>query len=67
MCRYHHQRVGRLSSRLTAVARATDRTVEAAELASSNGWFLGMQWHPEDTAALDSAIFDQFTAAARRA
>lgn len=47
---FHHQRVARLGTGLKAVAHAADGTVEAVELPGSIGWFLGVQWHPEDTA-----------------
>ncbi|MFK0171312.1 gamma-glutamyl-gamma-aminobutyrate hydrolase family protein [Streptomyces sp. NPDC090306] len=43
---YHHQAVDRLGAGLTASAHATDGTVEAVELPSSD-WVLGVQWHPE--------------------
>jgi putative glutamine amidotransferase len=52
---YHHQRVHRLGAGLSAVARGADGTVEAATLPGGAGWFLGVQWHPEDTAAEDPA------------
>jgi len=52
---YHHQRVSRLGDGLRPIARAADGTVEAGDLPGSPGWFLGVQWHPEDTAATDPA------------
>ena len=55
----HHQAVDRLGAGLTATAWANDGTVEAIEL--STGWMVGVQWHPEVTAATDStqqALFD---------
>jgi len=52
---YHHQRVHRLGDGLVPVAHGSDGTVEAATLPGSPGWFLGVQWHPEDTAAEDQA------------
>ncbi|MET8978606.1 gamma-glutamyl-gamma-aminobutyrate hydrolase family protein [Streptomyces sp. NPDC004539] len=42
---YHHQAVDRLAPGLVASAHAEDGTVEAVEL--SEGWVLGVQWHPE--------------------
>jgi putative glutamine amidotransferase len=55
---------------LVAVARSADGTVEAVEMvAPDTPWFLGVQWHPEDTAAIDplqKGIFTQFVAASRR-
>lgn len=64
---YHHQRVGRLASGLTTAAVAADGTVEAVVDVFGAGWFLGVQWHPEDMAEVDSAqgaIFGSFVAAA---
>ena len=65
---YHHQCVGRLGDRLRATARASDGVVEAVELAGHDGWYVGVQWHPEDTAAQDpaqAALFGAFVTAAR--
>ncbi|WP_018566112.1 gamma-glutamyl-gamma-aminobutyrate hydrolase family protein [Streptomyces sp. PsTaAH-124] len=69
---YHHQHVDRLGSGLTATAYAADGTVEAVELEAAGpgtgGWFLAVQWHPEDTAREDPAqqrLFDALVAAAR--
>jgi putative glutamine amidotransferase len=64
---YHHQCLGRLGDGLTVVAEADDGVPEAVESPAAHGWFLGVQWHPEDTAA-DSgqaALFAAFVAAAR--
>jgi putative glutamine amidotransferase len=64
---YHHQCLGRLGEGLRAVARAADGVVEAVELPGRDGWFLGVQWHPEDLApenAENGAIFRAFVAAA---
>jgi putative glutamine amidotransferase len=64
---YHHQCLGRLGAGLRAVARAADGVVEAVELPGRDGWFLGVQWHPEDLAAENAengAIFWAFVAAA---
>lgn len=61
---FHHQEVARLGEGLIAVARAEDGTIEAVEQAGraedasgagDDGWFVGVQWHPEDTAATDPA------------
>ena len=41
--------------------------IEAVEL--PDRWVVGVQWHPEDTAATDSqqqGLFDAFVAAARQ-
>lgn len=50
---YHHQSLERLGDGVVATARSEDGTVEAIELTDGPGWFLGLQWHPEDTAATD--------------
>jgi putative glutamine amidotransferase len=65
---YHHQSLGRLGAGLRAVARSADGVVEAVELDESLGWYVGVQWHPEDTAATDpaqAALFRALVAAAR--
>lgn len=65
---YHHQCLGRLGDGLVATARADDGVIEAVELPGRSAWFLGVQWHPEDTAAADAAqqgVFEDFVAAAR--
>jgi putative glutamine amidotransferase len=66
---YHHQGIDRLGTGLRAVAHAADGTAEAAVIEDRPGWFLGVQWHPEDTADTDphqSAIFRALVAASRR-
>lgn len=66
---YHHQSIARLAEGLTVWARAEDGTIEAVGRPASAGWFLGVQWHPEDTAAVDArqaALFTALVAAARR-
>jgi len=65
---FHHQRVSRLGRGLEPTARAADGTIEAAELPGSPAWFLGVQWHPEDTVTTDSAqlaLFESLVRAAR--
>jgi putative glutamine amidotransferase len=61
----HHQAVDRLGDGLVVSARSDDGVVEAIEL--DHGWVLGLQWHPEDTAASDpvqQAAFDGLARAA---
>jgi putative glutamine amidotransferase len=63
----HHQAIDRLGDGLAVTARADDGTIEGVELA--DGWVVGVQWHPEDTAAADpsqQALFDAFVEACRR-
>lgn len=65
---YHHQALERLGDGLHVVARAEDGTPEAIELDGHEGWFLGVQWHPEDTAETDPvqlAVFRGLVDAAR--
>jgi putative glutamine amidotransferase len=65
---FHHQSVGRLGEGLRAVAHSADGVVEAVELAGHDGWYVGVQWHPEDTAVEDpaqAALFCAFVTAAR--
>jgi putative glutamine amidotransferase len=59
---FHHQRVRRLGAGLSVVATAADGTVEAAVLPGSPGWFLGVQWHPEDTWDSDPVQLSLFAA-----
>lgn len=64
---YHHQHVDRLGEGLAVTARATDGTIEAVELTDHEGWFVAVQWHPEDTAHEDPAqqcLFDALVRAA---
>ncbi|MYZ11726.1 gamma-glutamyl-gamma-aminobutyrate hydrolase family protein [Streptomyces sp. SID2999] len=44
---YHHQAIDHLAPALTPSAHAADGTIEALELPSTDGWALGVQWHPE--------------------
>ncbi|MDA8435427.1 MAG: gamma-glutamyl-gamma-aminobutyrate hydrolase family protein [Actinomycetales bacterium] len=52
---YHHQRVLHLGAGLVPVARAADGCVEALVRPDARGWFLAVQWHPEDTFGTDPA------------
>ena len=51
-------------------ARSADGVIEATELEDVEGpWVVGVQWHPEDTAATDPAqqgLFDALVAEAFR-
>ena len=65
---YHHQRVLRLGAGLEPVAYATDGSVEAMVKPDAPGWFLAVQWHPEDTFSTDPdqvAVVQALLAAAR--
>ncbi|MEU7161495.1 gamma-glutamyl-gamma-aminobutyrate hydrolase family protein [Streptomyces chrestomyceticus] len=66
---HHHQCTDRLGEGLAVTGRAADGTVEALELPDRRGWFAAVQWHPEDTAATDSAqqgLFDALAEACGR-
>jgi len=52
---YHHQALDQLGQGLRPVATAADGVVEAIAADDGPGWFLGVQWHPEDTADRDPA------------
>jgi len=63
---YHHQAVDRLGAGFTATAWSDDGHVEAME--RDHGWFVCLQWHPEDTAGVDPSqqrIYDAFVEQAR--
>ncbi|MFD8498937.1 gamma-glutamyl-gamma-aminobutyrate hydrolase family protein [Amycolatopsis sp. NPDC059657] len=64
---FHHQCLDRLGDGLVAGARTCDGTIESVERPDGPGWFLGVQWHPEDTAQFDpasKALFRALVAAA---
>jgi putative glutamine amidotransferase len=64
---WHHQAVDKLGDGLNAVAWAPDGTVEAVEL-DGGRCVIGVQWHPELTAAEDptqAKLFDDLIAKAR--
>jgi putative glutamine amidotransferase len=54
---HHHQCVATLGEGLVAVAHAADGVVEAVEIPGAPAWFLGVQWHPEDTWEQDGSVF----------
>jgi putative glutamine amidotransferase len=59
---HHHQAVERTGDGLCVTARAPDGVIEGIEV-DGDGWIVGAQWHPEDTAAADPAhqrLFDTF-------
>ena len=59
---YHHQRVDRIGEGLAVTARAADGSIEGLEFAAALGWFVGVQWHPEDTWVDDEAQLELFRA-----
>jgi putative glutamine amidotransferase len=65
---YHHQCVRSPGQGMVAVAHADDGTPEAYEIPEHPGWFVGVQWHPEDTADADpgqARLFSALVDAAR--
>ncbi len=64
---YHHQALDRLGDGLVVVARAEEGVVEAVELPGAAGWFLGVQWHPEDRWESDPRHLALFEALVRAA
>lgn len=65
---YHHQCLSVLGHGLLPAAHAADGTIEAVTIDGHRGWYLGVQWHPEDSAEADpvqASIFSSFVDAAR--
>ena len=69
---HHHQGVDRVGDGLMVSGRTSDGLVEAIELDrpldENETWMVGVQWHPEDTAADDpsqQALFDAVAQLAR--
>jgi Predicted glutamine amidotransferases len=65
---HHHQGIDELGDGLVATGWTEDDLVEAIER-DTETWMLGVQWHPEETAAQDpvqQALFDGLTQRARR-
>lgn len=66
---YHHQCLAELGEGMRVVASAEDGIIEGVEIPDARGWFLGVQWHPEDTWATDAqqlAVFQALVDAGRR-
>ena len=66
---FHHQRVERLGAGCGPWPGSGDGSIEALELDDARGFFLAVQWHPEDTYASDprqAALFSALVDAARR-
>ena len=65
---HHHQAIEDVGVGLRVVACAADGVIEGVELADPSGpWIVGVQWHPEETAAEDPVqqrLFDRFVAEA---
>ena len=66
---WHHQAIDRVAANLRVVARAPDGVVEACEMAE-HPWLVGVQWHPELTAATEQSqqrLFDELIEQAYKA
>ncbi len=66
---YHHQCIDDPGQGVAVVARAEEGVVEAVEIPDAAGWFLGVQWHPEDTWPRDPqqlGLFGALVEAGRR-
>ncbi len=64
---WHHQAVRRPGKDLQVVGHAPDGTIEAIEM-TGHPWLIGIQWHPELTAAedpLQQKLFESLVEAAR--
>ena len=63
---HHHQGIDRLGDGLVPTGWSDDGLVEAVEL-DGDGWMIGVQWHPEETAGLDPTQQRLFDELVRRA
>lgn len=64
----HHQGIKQLAPGLRATAYASDGLIEAIET-NNGGFYLGVQWHPEELAATDAGmrrLFEEFIAASTK-
>lgn len=60
---HHHQAIDRMGRGLRPIAWAKDGVIEAVIDQADDHWMLGVQWHPEASAAMDDfsrAVFDYF-------
>jgi putative glutamine amidotransferase len=57
---YHHQCIATLGTGLSPAAYSVDGVIEAVTLQDHAGWYLGAQWHPEDSAATDPVQAEVF-------
>jgi len=52
---FHHQSIEQLGTGLRTVAVASDGVIEGVELAGSEAFVIGVQWHPEELVQHDPA------------
>lgn len=60
---FHHQGLDLIAKGLKVTARSADGLVEGLEHTGTGQWIVGVQWHPEDTAATDphqQSLYDTF-------
>jgi putative glutamine amidotransferase len=65
----HHQAASVVGNELMVTGRSADGVIEAIEAVEARWWCLGVQWHPERSAAADpaqQALFNGFVAACAR-
>ena len=65
---FHHQGIDVVGKGLKVVARSSDGLVEGLEHTGRDQWLIGVQWHPEDTAATDphqQNLYDALISVAR--
>jgi len=59
---FHHQGLDVIGNGLKVTAKSSDGLVEGLEHTGTGQWLIGVQWHPEDTAATDphqQALYDR--------
>ncbi len=61
---YHHQAIDQPGTGLRVVARSDDDVIQAVEL-EGVPFGIGVQWHPEQTAAEDARLFEGLVEAAK--
>jgi len=64
---FHHQGIDRVAKGLKVSATSPDGLVEGLEHSGTGQWLLGVQWHPEDTAATDPHQQNLYDALVKRA
>lgn len=65
---YHHQCLDRLGEGMRVIARSEEGVVEAVDIPGAPGYFVGLQWHPEDnweSVGVQLAVLKQFVDACR--
>ena len=65
---FHHQAIETVAPGLTVVGTFHDGTIEAVQHSTAQ-WVVGVQWHPEDTAAEDApnqGLFNELIRQAQR-